>query len=138
MAGPVTYPAGPGVIVTRDGQSGQANITKVTFWTGVDAPTETVLVSGVNAATGSYKEVTLTAARVVGAPLNPSSTPLTGMVLVFTFIQGGAGAFAVTWNAVFKGITGGTSGATGTRATFPFIFDGTNWSLIGAQPTWVA
>src|SRR6185312_14457070 len=80
-------------------------------------PTETVLVSGVDATLGSLVGVTLTAARVVGAPLNPA----TGQRLSFTLIQSGAGAFAVTWNAAFKGITGGTSGATGTRATFSFV-----------------
>jgi hypothetical protein len=96
-------------------------------------PTETVLVSGVDATAGELVGVTLTAARVVGAPLNPS----TGQRLVFTLIQSGAGTWAVTWNAVFKGITGGTSGATPTRATFIFAYDGTNWNMEGAQPTWV-
>src|SRR5205807_1518860 len=97
-------------------------------------PTEAVLVSGVNATVGDLINVTLTAARVAGAPLNPAA----GQRLSFTLIQGGAGAFAITWNAVFKGITGGTSGATGTRATFTFNYDGANWNLEGAQPTWVA
>jgi hypothetical protein len=97
-------------------------------------PTEAVLVSGVDATAGELVAVTLTAARLVGAPLNP----IVGQRLVFVLVQGGAGAFAVTWNAAFKGITGGTSGATGTQASFAFNYDGTNWRFEGAQPTWVA
>lgn len=97
-------------------------------------PTEAVLVSGVTATTGEIVSVTITAARVVGAPLSPA----TGQRLTFQLLQSGAGAFAITWNAAFKGITGGTSGATGTRASFGFYYDGTNWILDGAQPTWVA
>ncbi len=97
-------------------------------------PTEAVLVSGVDPTLGGFiGTVTLTAARVIGAPLSGVS----GQRITFSLLQGGAGAFAVTWNAIFKGITGGTSGATGTRAMFSFIFDGFNWNLDGAQPIWV-
>ena len=101
---------------------------------GVQVPTEAVLVSGVDLTLGTViGPVTLTAARLVGVPLNP----LKGMRISIILVQGGAGAFAATWNAGFKGITGGTSGATGTRATFSFNYDGTNFDLDGAQPTWV-
>ena len=128
MAGAESHPLAGGLIVTYNGP-----IPTHSQWLGVQAPTEAVLVSGVNAQTGSYIKVTLTAARVVGLPLNP----MNGMLLSFTFVQSGAGAFALTWNAAFKGVTGGTSGATPTQATFPFVYDGTNWNLIGGQPTWV-
>lgn len=97
------------------------------------APSEATLVSGVSLTSGPAVKVTLTAARLVGVPINVT----TGQRLIITLVQGGAGAFAVTWNAIFKGITGGTSGATGTQATFSFIYDGTNWNLDGAQPSWV-
>jgi hypothetical protein len=93
-------------------------------------PTEAVLVSGVDATAGEHVSVTLTAARLVGAPLNPAN----GQHLYFTFIEGGAGAFAVTWNAVFKGLTWSNAGnVTGARSTIGFRYDGTNWNPLGAQ-----
>lgn len=96
-------------------------------------PTEAVLVSGVNAATADIVAVTLTAARLVGAPLNPT----VGQRLTFTFIQGGAGAFAVTWNAVFKKVWSDTGNATGARSSISFVYDGTNWNQDGAQAPYV-
>ncbi len=99
----------------------------------VQTPTEAVLVSGVDATAGEDISVTLTAARVVGAPLNPA----TGQRLTFTLIQGGAGAFAVTWNAVFKKVWADTGNATGARSTISFWYDGTNWNQDGAQAPYV-
>ena len=77
--------------------------------------------------------VTLTAARVVGAPLNPAI----GQRLTFTLIQGGAGAFAVTWNAVFKKTWSDTGNATGARSTISYVYDGTNWNQDSAQAPYV-
>lgn len=96
-------------------------------------PTETVLVSGVDATAGEHVQVTLSAARLVGAPLNPQA----GDRLYFTFIQGGAGAFAVTWNAVFKVSWSNTGNATGARSTIGFEYDGTNWDQLAAQAPYV-
>lgn len=96
-------------------------------------PTETVLVSGVDATLGENIAVTLTAARVVGAPLNPAI----GQRLKFTFIQGGVGAFAVTWNAVFKKTWVDTGNATAARSSIAFDYDGTNWNQDGAQAPYV-
>lgn len=96
-------------------------------------PTETVLVSGINGTLGDVIAVTLTAARVVGAP----TSPLVGQRLVFTLIQGGAGAFAVTWNAVFKKVWSDTGNATGARSSIAFVYDGTNWNQDGAQAPYV-
>ena len=133
----MTKPATYGTLVTESGliydNTTRPGSTTRDFRETLQTPAEAVLVSGVDATAGRMIEQTLTAARLIGAPLNA----VVGQRLDFALIQGGAGAFAVTWNAIFKGITGGTSGATGTRATFAFEYDGSNWNLIGAQPTWV-
>ena len=128
MAGAESHPLPGGLIVTYNGP-----IPTHAHWLGVQTPTEAVLVSGVNYQTGSYVEVTLTAARLVGAPLNP----MNGGRLIFTLIQGGAGGFAVTWNAVFKKTWSDTGNATGARSSIEFIYDGTNWNQIGAQSAYV-
>lgn len=96
-------------------------------------PTEAVLVSGINAATAELVGVTLTAARLVGAPLNPAI----GQRLTFTLIQGGAGAFAVTWNAIFKKTWADAGNAAGARSSISFFYDGTNWNQDGAQAPYV-
>lgn len=96
-------------------------------------PTEAVLVSGVDATAGENVEVTLTAARVVGAPLNPAI----GQHLIFTLIQGGAGAFAVTWNATFKKVWSDAGNATGARSSIEFHYNGTNWNQVAGQATYV-
>jgi hypothetical protein len=96
-------------------------------------PSEAVLVSGVDATVGEIIEVTLTAARLVGAPLNPA----VGQRLQFVLIQGGAGAFAVTWNAIFKKTWSDVGNATGARSTIAFQYDGTNWNQDGAQTAYV-
>lgn len=96
----------------------------------VQLPSEAVLVSGVDASLGDAIQVTLTAARLVGAPGNL----IPGQIITLTFIQGGAGAFAVTWNAIFKGLTWSNAGnAAGTRSTIPFWYDGVNLNQLGAQ-----
>lgn len=99
----------------------------------LQTPTEAVLVSGINATLGEIVEVTLTAARLVGAPLNPS----TGQRLQFVLIQSGAGAFAVTWNPAFKVSWSDAGNATPKRSTIAFIYDGTNWNQDGAQTPYV-
>lgn len=100
---------------------------------GRQTPTEAVLVSGVNALGGEMVSVTLTAARVVGAPINVA----TGQRLMFVLTQGGAGAFAVTWNAVFKKTWSDAGNATGKISTISFMYDGTNWQQDGAQTPYV-
>lgn len=97
------------------------------------APSEAVLVSGIESKNGNAIQVTLTAARLVGAPLNPKK----GQRLTFMFTQGGAGAFAVTWNAVFKVTWSNAGNATGTRSAISFIYDGTNWNSDSAQAPYV-
>lgn len=95
-------------------------------------PTEAVLVSGVNARQGNVK-VTLTAARVVGAPLNPGL----GQYLAFTFVQDGTGGRNVTWNAVFKQSWSDTGNTLNKRSTIAFRYDGTNWNQVSAQTPYV-
>ena len=99
----------------------------------VQTPSEAVLVSGVDASLGRIVMVTLTAARLVGVPLNRRA----GRGLLFILIQGGAGAFAVTWNAVFKKTWSDVGNATGARSTIAFKDDGTNFDQEGAQSPYV-
>jgi hypothetical protein len=103
------------------------------FQRSSQTPTEAVLVSGVNATAGEHVEVTLTAARLVGAPLNPA----TGQHLYFTLIQNATGGFAVTWNAVFKVSWSDTGNTSAKRSTVGFWFDGTNWCQLASQTAYV-
>ena len=96
-------------------------------------PSETTLVSGVNANGGEHVSVTLSAARVVGAPTSPT----TGQHLYFTLIQNGTGGFAVTWNAVFKVSWSDTGNTANKRSTIGFWYDGTSWNQIAAQTAYV-
>lgn len=95
--------------------------------------TETLLVSGLDVSQGNSCVITLTAARVVGAPLSPRI----GQKFKFTFIQGGVGAFAVTWNVVFKKTWSDAGNATGTRSSIEYEYDGTNWNQVAAQAPYV-
>jgi hypothetical protein len=96
-------------------------------------PTETVLVSGVDATAGELVSVTLSAARLVGAPLNPA----TGQRLTFILLQNGTGGFAVTWNAVFKVSWSDTGNTANKRSMISFVYDGTNWCQDGAQTPYI-
>lgn len=95
----------------------------------IGTPTETVLVSGVDASQAGTIKVTLTADRVVGAPL----LPMTGQRLSFLFVQDSSGAHAVTWNAVFKVSWSDTGNSASKRSSVAFVYDGTNWNQDGAQ-----
>jgi hypothetical protein len=101
--------------------------------TGLIAPTEAVLVSGVDVRAGNMIKVTLTAARVVGAPLNPTA----GQRLTYTLIQDGTGGWGVTWNAVFKQAWVDTGNTLNKRSSISFNYDGTNWNQDGAQAPYV-
>jgi hypothetical protein len=70
---------------------------------------------------------------VVGAPLKP----VKGQELEFELIQGGAGGFAVTWNAVFKLTWSDTGNTTGKRSCIRFRYDGTNWNQNAGQSAYV-
>jgi hypothetical protein len=96
-------------------------------------PTETVLVSGVDATAGEVVQVTLTAGRAVGAPLNPAI----GQSLTFVLVQDGTGGRAVTWNAVFKQAWSDTGNTLSKRSTITFTYDGTNWNQVGAQSPYI-
>lgn len=98
-------------------------------------PAEATLVAGVDteATQTVYIEVTLTAARLVGALFSPFK----GQRVVFTFIQSGAGAFAVTWNAVYKTSWADAGNATPKRSSIAYVYDGTNWNQDGAQTPYI-
>lgn len=132
----VCVSAAAGGVATWTGrQSDGAFIVGKRLATPPITPSEAVLVSGVDGATGNNVSVTLTAARVVGAPLNP----LVGQTILFTFIQNATGGFAVTFNAIFKGLTfSNTGNVANTRSSVAFINDGTNWNQVGAQSPWAA
>jgi pectate lyase-like protein len=118
------------------GNSGVANFQFPVVWASkFVALSEAVLVSGLGAAgaIGNIFEVTLTAARLVGAPLNP----IAGQRILLTFIQSGAGAFAVTWNAVFKTSWADAGNATPKRSSIAYVYDGTSWNQDGAQTPYV-
>jgi pectate lyase-like protein len=121
---------------TTMGNSGTANFQFPVVWASKSvALSEAVLVSGLGAAgaIGNYFSTTLTAARVVGAPLNP----IAGQRITNTIIQSGAGAFALTWHAVFKNSWSDVGNATPKRTTISHIYDGTSWNQEGAQTPYV-
>jgi Pectate lyase superfamily protein len=95
--------------------------------------TETILVSGIDATQGNVQQTTLTAARLVGAPLNPSIKQR----ITFTFVQDGTGGRNVTWNAVFKVSWSDTGNTLNKRSSISFIYDGTSWNQDGAQTPYV-
>lgn len=100
----------------------------------IQAPTEAVLVSGVTLGLGTIiKPVALTAARVVGAIINP----IIGTRITFIIVQDGTGGRAVTWNAVYKVTWSDTGNTLNKRTTISFIYDGTNWNQDGAQTAYV-
>lgn len=101
---------------------------------GVATPTETVLVSGVDVINVAAIKTTITAARVVGAPLNPRA----GQRVVHTFVQDGTGGWGITWNAVFKNGWSDTGNTANKRSSIEHYFDGTNWNQVGAQSPYVA
>lgn len=74
----------------------------------------------------------LTAGITVNAPTNPTKYGR----LVFMFVQGGAGAFAITWNAAFKKAADPGAGATGTKAVTEYLYDGANWIQQGGALAW--
>lgn len=96
-------------------------------------PSEATLVSGVNANGGECIQVTLTAARLVGAPLNP----IIGQRLTFLFIQNGTGGWAVTWNAAFVTAWSDTGNTANKRSSIEFEYNGSKWNQIGAQSPYI-
>ncbi len=94
---------------------------------------EATLVSGLQAALGNYFKTTLTAARAVGAPLNP----VAGQRITNTLVQDGTGGWAVTWNAVFKNSWSDAGNTPNKRSTISHIYDGVNWNQDGAQTAYV-
>lgn len=110
-------------------------LTNVLFegWQGFQTTTEGLLVSGTDIQLGNQINVTLSAARVVGVPLNP----LPGQRITITFIQNGTGGWAVTWNAIFKTSWVDTGNTLNKRSTIAYMYDGTNWNQDGAQTPYV-
>ena len=120
-------------LVSGSSATHQGFWTRTSHATGIITPAEAVLVSGIDARQGNQCYTTLTAARLVGTPLNPTR----GQRMSFEFIQGGAGGFAVTWNAVFKVTWSNAGNVTGARASIAFIYDGSNWNQDSAQAPYV-
>jgi hypothetical protein len=130
---PITYQVGHPLTI---GNSGLANFQFPVIWANkFVALSEAVLVSGLGAAgsIGNYFSTTLTAARVVGAPLNP----IAGQRITNTLIQNATGGWAVTWNAVFKNSWSDTGNTLNKRSTISHIYDGTSWNQDGAQTPYV-
>lgn len=94
--------------------------------------TEGNLLAGVDARFGN-PTVTLTAARLVAVPTNLQVRQR----IKFTFIQGGAGGFAVTWAAAFKTVWSDAGNAAGARSSVEFEYDGVNLNQCSAQAPYV-
>lgn len=105
------------------------------FGSGFFTPSEAVLVAGLD--TQSLQpvsiEVTLTAPRLV----HKLFTPFKGQRAVFTFIQGGVGGFAVTWDSGYKVTWSDTGNVTGARSSIAFVYDGTTYNQESAQAPYV-
>ena len=86
----------------------------------------------IDASAGNIFTTTLTAGTVIGVPLNP-----TVKWIIIRLIQGGAGGFTVTWNAVFKFCDSlpipVLSVAAGKRDYLQFIYNSltSTWDFVG-------
>ncbi len=91
--------------------------------------TEAVLVSGVSPWGGHVVDVTLTASRLVGAPVYSSSEKSeTGDRLTFIFRQSSTGSYDITWNAIYVMGSVPDVGESATAVSLvEFVFDGTSW-----------
>jgi hypothetical protein len=107
----------------------RTKFTGITGWGG--NALDTALVAGLDVSGyGNYATSNITAARLIGAPLNPAQ----GQRFTFILRQTGAGGFAITWNAVFKGVTWSDVGnVAGRQSSISFEYDGVNWNQVGAQ-----
>lgn len=72
---------------------------------------------------GQRMQTTLGGAATVAAP----GIALAGIRIVFEFTQDATGGRALSWNAVYKGITLAASGTVSQKASIEFECDGTNW-----------
>ena len=131
--GPALDRVGSALRLNAGGAASLVQVSAGSFTRSFQSPTEAVLVSGVNATSGDLISVTLTAARVVGLPVNPAQ----GGRLTYILTQGGAGGFAVTWNASFKKTWADTGNTTGKISSISFVYNGTNWIQDGAQAPYV-
>lgn len=95
--------------------------------------TEALLVSGVDVSSAGAYEVVLTAARLVGAPLNGQ----VGDRISFTFIEDAVGGWNVTWNAIYVLNWSNAGNAANKRSSTSFVFDGTKWNQENAQSLFV-
>lgn len=96
-----------------------------------------IIVDGVgpvpDCSLGNAFVITVGAARVFNVPLNPTN----GQRISITIIQGGAGAFAITWNAVYKQSWLDAGNLAGKRSTIAFVYDGANWNQEAVQSVYV-
>lgn len=97
------------------------------------AATQAQVVAGIDASLYNAVAATVSSACLVGLPTNPAG----GLALTYTFIQDATGGWAVTWNAIFKGLTWSNAGNTaGKRSSITFTYDGaTGWNA-GPQSPW--
>lgn len=75
----------------------------------------------------------LTAGIIIPAPTNAQI----GQRLTYAFKQGPTtGAFAITWNAIFKKAADPAAGAINTMACTEFLYNGSNWIQQGGAVAW--
>ena len=76
---------------------------------------------------GDQMTITLTGALTINAPSNP----IVGQRINFFMVQGGAGSFVTTWDAVFRKQADG-AGLAGTKGSIAFQYDGAVWLQVGS------
>lgn len=80
--------------------------------------------------TRQLAQVTLTASRILGAPTNG----VAGTFYQLHAIQGGAGGWALAYNAIYKGVAGvSLTGTAGAEDVLTFYFDGTYYKLVAVK-----
>src|ERR1035437_3659200 len=90
--------------------------------------TEAVLVSGVSPYAGTTIDVTLTASRVVGAPVYLSGEKASASDrLSFIVRQSSTGSYTLTWNAVFQAAGVAQTASATAVDTVGFEYDGAKW-----------
>lgn len=81
-----------------------------------------------NCQNGLRQQWTHSANCTFGVPTNP---PTVGSML--SILLTSSGSFTLAWNATYRNAPGGLSSTNGQKATFVFMYDGTNWQYVGGS-----
>jgi hypothetical protein len=84
-----------------------------------------------NCAQSGEQQYTISATTcTINAPVNP---PNVGARLSITLIKGTASAITLTWVSAYRNMPTWSAGASGTRATAEFRYDGVSWQYVGGS-----